>query len=68
VVGDVGQHGDTRAAGTPTAFSKPGWLGAGLEKFSPQVARRFGTILIDLPPGAPEVIASALKVADTLMI
>lgn len=42
--------------------------GGGLETLLPAIKKRFDAIVIDLPPGTPEVIRSALRVVDTLII
>jgi chromosome partitioning protein len=42
--------------------------GGGLETLLPVLRRRFDAIVIDLPPGTPAVIRSALQVIDTLLI
>lgn len=43
-------------------------VGAGLEELLPQIARRFDAVIVDCPPGLPEALRGALRVADLLIV
>lgn len=43
-------------------------VGGGLESLLPPLSRQFQAVVVDLPPGVPDALRSALRVADVLLV